>query len=418
MIRGVASGGLAIASLLTGCSDHTAVTPPVITAEAVAATNGQGGTTSQALPHPLGVLVRVNGRPASGVRVTWSTTGGSVSPESTSTGPDGIAETSWVLGGTPGQLSASAAIVDGEIVVTFSATATPVVTMAIDPASNGQSGTVGDSLPMPIRVRVLSDGRPRASTAVAWDVAAGTIEPHSPVTDADGYATATWTMPTVVGTASGSVTIREPHGGTAAFMAIARPGAPWGWEFVKGDADEVRQLPANESLRDTIAVRFSDRFRNPTPGVETPWGVQGSGITLVWAETATDSAGLSHAAIAPTREAGEGVLHMVSVIPGEEIEVPFLIQYRVRFDPGLGFISEQNGSRPAIDTIPLDATMHWTLDPDDQGDHTLQAWTALTYLHLFPFPRAPQSISLSSPNPGVFGYSDVLTGLTGTVVVR
>jgi hypothetical protein len=112
------------------------------------------------------------------------------------------------------------------------------------------------------------------------------------------------------------------------------------------------------------------------------------------------------------------VIQFTATTGGLTTVFPFMIEYRVRYDPSRGFISEQNGSMPAVDTIPVNATLHWILDSGNPVDHTLEAWTSTVYVHHFAFPTAPEAIALAYPLAGVFAYFDIWTGLAGIVVVQ
>jgi large repetitive protein len=92
-------------------------------------------------------------------------------------------------------------------------------------SGNAQEGTVATALPQPIVIRALdAQGNAVRGASVAWVVAAanGTIAPVSEVTDAEGRASATWTLGTTASTLGGTATI-----GTASvsFTAIAKAGA-------------------------------------------------------------------------------------------------------------------------------------------------------------------------------------------------
>ena len=82
------------------------------------------GTPLDTIPEPLTVRVTDHaGRPAAGLRVTWSTAdGGSLLPDSPETDELGIARAVWVLGWRPGQQEARATAGEGET-ADFTATA-------------------------------------------------------------------------------------------------------------------------------------------------------------------------------------------------------------------------------------------------------------------------------------------------------
>jgi hypothetical protein len=78
---------------------------------------------------PLAVRVTAtDGAPVAGITVSWAVTsgGGSVSPTTSVTDADGVAETTWTLGPVPGQQTVTATI-EGGVSTTFTAIATTAV---------------------------------------------------------------------------------------------------------------------------------------------------------------------------------------------------------------------------------------------------------------------------------------------------
>lgn len=173
------SGALAIllaAGSLT-CSD---VTPPSGTATAIEMTGGNAQTAavSQPLPNPLVVLVTDdNGEPVEGVTVSWSAQGGGgVSAATTTTGSDGRASVSRVLGPTAGPQATTASVtgVDGSP-VTFAATAVdagPGIALTTNPPTQALTGEVFDPAAQPA-VRVTGAGGPSVGVQVTASLASG-----------------------------------------------------------------------------------------------------------------------------------------------------------------------------------------------------------------------------------------------------
>ena len=83
--------------------------------------DAQAGLVASPLPAPLRVLVRdAGGNPVPGATVAW-TGSGSFAPAASASGADGIAQTTWTLGGAAGQQTAQAS--SGASSVQFTATA-------------------------------------------------------------------------------------------------------------------------------------------------------------------------------------------------------------------------------------------------------------------------------------------------------
>lgn len=117
------------AIVLMACSDDGAGSalpppppPPVLALLVKAEPSGdnQIGTLGAPLASMIRVKAIVDGAPAAGVTVSWSSTNGQVSG-TTLTGADGIASATWTLGSTPGGQSARAT---SQNTVVFNATAT------------------------------------------------------------------------------------------------------------------------------------------------------------------------------------------------------------------------------------------------------------------------------------------------------
>jgi plastocyanin len=120
---------VAVGALLVGdCGggNDPSASAPIIAKAGTKSGDAQTGPAGQPLPNDLRVEVTRDGAPASGVTVTWATSsGGSLTPTSAQTGPDGASTSTWTLGSTGGQQSATASVQGGlNSTVTFTATAT------------------------------------------------------------------------------------------------------------------------------------------------------------------------------------------------------------------------------------------------------------------------------------------------------
>ena len=107
--------------------------------------DGQVGFVGETLDDALRVIVTRDGQPVEDVEVQWLTTGGTVSPGSSLTDATGIATSTWTLGPTPGDQTASARVVGAEgspVDFTASAVMTP------PPGGGG-----GD--PEPLRIPII-----------------------------------------------------------------------------------------------------------------------------------------------------------------------------------------------------------------------------------------------------------------------
>src|SRR5262245_22591363 len=131
---------LAIVGGLGACSDSVTRPDiqPTLTVAAVAATDNQSGIAGARLSQALQVKVMSVGRPKAGIVVDWETSDGTVFPTSSRTDSRGIATTSWTLGRAPGVMTVRALVSGAQgSPVTLSARA--LVTVTVDPATDGQT---------------------------------------------------------------------------------------------------------------------------------------------------------------------------------------------------------------------------------------------------------------------------------------
>ncbi|HET9603660.1 MAG TPA: Ig-like domain-containing protein [Gemmatimonadales bacterium] len=235
MTRWPAAAAL-LALAVSACSDSAGPTPnPTPTAVAAFDGNNQQALVGTALAQPLRVRVTdADADPVAGVTVTWSVAegGGSVSPASSVTDTDGIAATTFTLGGQSGTQRAEASVTGlAESPVVFTATAmaaasddiTLVATVPI-PANYGMHDTyVRDGLAFAFAwntgLRIydvgigMAGGSPAAPALVGSLVTNGSVDAtdpsahngwwfHNPVTNEARYLFVGQEGPGGIGTSS------------------------------------------------------------------------------------------------------------------------------------------------------------------------------------------------------------------------
>lgn len=183
----------------------------------------------------VGHRVRVTdntGNNIPGIDVQWSaaTGGGSVSPTTSFTNSDGLANTVRTLGPDPGTNTTVASATLNGVPKTLTFT---VVTQVGGPAQtvlvagDDQDGTVGSILPQPLQVRVLdTDGVPQPGVTVTWAIQRGEGSFPSGTTsqtDGSGVASATWQLGNIAGE---QVARASAAGPVVIFTADATPGPP------------------------------------------------------------------------------------------------------------------------------------------------------------------------------------------------
>jgi hypothetical protein len=144
-------------------------------------------------------------------------------------------------------------------------------------AGDAQIGTVGEQLPDPLVVQVLTERQePAVNRQVEFsltsDPAAGEVSPEVAVTDDKGNATATWRL----GTALGSHTVTARIVGAASetqeaeFSAQAKAAAP---DTLSPASPLSQPGRRRQAVVTPPVVRVVDRFGNPVEGVSVAWQV-------------------------------------------------------------------------------------------------------------------------------------------------
>jgi len=193
-------GLLLLAAALLRCSDGGTNPPGDATRIEMVSGNEQQATIGTMLAESL--IVRVtddNGDPVEGVAVTWEAQGGgSVSTSPVESGEDGLAGVRRILGSTPGEQTATAAVsgLDGSP-VTFTATAVdgpppePALVITTQPPAAALDGEVFAADAQPVVTVQGEGGAPVAGATVTAALASGsgTLEGELiAVTGSDGVA--------------------------------------------------------------------------------------------------------------------------------------------------------------------------------------------------------------------------------------
>src|SRR5207248_1409270 len=254
------------------------------------------GQVATRLQTPHVVLVSdANGNPVAGVTVAWAagSGGGSVDPATSTTDGNGHAQTFRTLGILIGTqtTTATATIAGKDTTVTFSINATAAGASQMTPAGgDGQTGTVGTTLPTQLSVRVADQfNNPVAGVTVTWTPAtgSGSVNPTTSTSDGSGIAATTWTL----GTTAGTQTVQATGAGSPVpFGATATAGTA---------ATNAANSAASQSGRAGTAVRgpasviVIDAMGNPVTGVAVTFRrVVGSGKVTPTTAVSTGTDGI------------------------------------------------------------------------------------------------------------------------------
>ena len=246
----------------------------------------QTGVVGQALAAPIGVLVLDRrGSPVAGVPVTFSALNGSaVAATSVQTGTDGKASTVWTMGTVSGAMSATATVLDLPV-VTFSATANAGAPAQLTKMNDAQTGTVGLALAQPIGVQVRdSYGNLVTGTMVAFVAANGSsVATTHTTTDGQAQATSQWTMGTVAGQMTATVSAGEV---TESFTATANAGSPHHVDKV----NDNQSANTGSALPQQVGVVVRDQYNNPVKAVSVTFAPQ-NGSSVSPSSGSTNSSG-------------------------------------------------------------------------------------------------------------------------------
>jgi hypothetical protein len=192
--------------------------------------NGQTGTVGEELPRPLVVSAEEGGAPAANHTVAFSIVtapaGAMVEPDTARTGEDGRAAAQLVLGPETGPYEvvarlvvaaseAPTAVFQGSVIA-----GSPDTVRATTPLV--QPGRRGDEVSEAPTVVVLDRfGNPVPGAAVRWSVTAGGGSVSGgETTDAEGRASASWTLGNGVGAQKLTAAVEGAHGSPVTFTAF------------------------------------------------------------------------------------------------------------------------------------------------------------------------------------------------------
>lgn len=270
---------------------------------AVLSGNSQTDTVRGRLDDSLVVrVVDQFGNPVTGAQVNFTVTagGGNVTPAVANTDIDGRAVTRWQLGPTVGTQTVSASVQGVAAAAVFNATASVGTASAVRIVSgDAQQALVGQTVPNPIVVRVTDAfGNVIPGKTVVWTTATpgGRLVSTRLTTDANGEASAAWTLGNLPGEQNATATV---NGASATFGAVATlqfryvnagdfhgcaitqgdRGYCWGFN---GDGELGTGTNANANVPTAVARDLS--FRVISGGKYHSCGLTLAGVAYCWGE--------------------------------------------------------------------------------------------------------------------------------------
>lgn len=155
-------------------------------------------------------------------------------------------------------------------------------------AGDGQSGTVGLDLAIPITVTVLSGSSPMAGATVTFTVTAGggSATPATVLTTPAGIATTTWRMGPTTGPQTLSATVVGVPPTTFTATAVAGPAAS-----VVPVSGSNQTETIGKPLPQPLVARVNDAFGNPVAAQTVTFAVILGGGSLTGATQVSDAQG-------------------------------------------------------------------------------------------------------------------------------
>lgn len=275
---------------------------------------------------------------------------------------------------------------------------------------NGQTDTVGQTLPLPLLVSVTADGVPAAGRVVKFTPTSGSggVTPVLDTTGVDGIATTQWALPTLVGTRSVVATLVGNSLPGASFTAIAVPGAPASFTRNGGNS-QIQGVDA--AFPQALLVRLVDQFNNGISGATVSWSVDGSGV-LSAPTSVTAANGSASMNITAGGSGGALVVHATVA------ELPTVVDFTLTVVPALVTVTVANNFfSPKADTIPVGGAVRWSFTG---GNHDVSPTSGPPSFEPSPVLSAGSSFGPFVFNtPGVYTYiCTIHDGMNGTITVQ
>jgi adhesin/invasin len=165
----------------------------------------------------------------------------------------------------------------------------PLTASTIVTTTQGQVATVGQPLAQVISVHVTdANGIAVPNIVVSWSLPAGegAVDSVTSTTNAEGDATAHWTLGTIAG--SDSLQASVASGVAVEIYATAMAGPVTALAMVSGDAQVIAVGAATQPL----VLKATDLYGNPVANASITWSVTGDGV-INTSSSVTDANGLT-----------------------------------------------------------------------------------------------------------------------------
>ena len=276
------------------CGDGTNPPQPVASSLLITGGNNQAAEAGQALPDSLTVVARsADNTPVAGVSVTWTVTSGagSVSPATSVTNANGVAQTRRTLGPGAGAQGTSAIITGASAEFTSLARIDGAVNLGnrtIGPLTDTTLGTNDQ----PLVVMVTDENNvPVPGILVLWTAGGGgSVSAAAQLTDAGGESIVQFTYGPAAGAQTARASVPGLVGSPIDFTLNATAGNAAA--ITKSGGDDLTVVTGGQVIH---TVRAEDARGNPKNGVLIQWAVATGGGSITPAQNFTGSNGTAQA---------------------------------------------------------------------------------------------------------------------------
>jgi adhesin/invasin len=167
---------------------------------------------------------------------------------------------------------------------------TPVASAITIVSGGAQNATVGTAVGSPIVAKVADQsGNPMAGIIVTFTPSgtSGTASQSQATTDATGSASVNWTLGTVAG--ADSMTVSAGSLTPSTVVATATPDAPAALTIVAGNNQSAT---IDSMLSATLEVKVTDQYGNVVPNATVSWSDDSGGVFST-TSTLTDANGIA-----------------------------------------------------------------------------------------------------------------------------
>jgi hypothetical protein len=195
-------------------------------------------------------------------------------------------------------------------------TTAPAAPLSIElaPTNSGdhQTGTVGATLPQPLRVLVRRGSEAAPGVGVFWSAIQGSLSANSTTTDASGIASVLWTLGALAGGQTTDARLPAQPGSPdtlalqVGFTALANPGPPSQLRFTVNPTNTFSGRPLLPSVRLSALDQFGNVATDFTGMVTLALGASASGGSLSGRTTIPAVAGVATFADLSIDRAGTG----------------------------------------------------------------------------------------------------------------